>query len=166
MVITYVIITYNAATVLQRTLDSVLRQDYPDIVHIIIDGASTDGTLEMVNDYISQSNEADNGHKVLVTSEPDHGIYDAMNKGLRSIDGDYVCFLNAASGGLFIPDVKHWEKLKRGDRIGRIIDPLSGQVLQNVESPVDGILFTIREYPIVDEGSLIGRLLKKEVMAV
>ena len=52
------------------------------------------------------------------------------------------------------------------DRIGRIIDPLSGQVLQNVESPVDGILFTIREYPIVDEGSLIGRLLKKEVMAI
>ena len=52
MVITYVTITYNAATVLQRTLDSVLRQDYPDIVHIIIDGASTDGTLEMVNDYI------------------------------------------------------------------------------------------------------------------
>ena len=100
MVITYVTITYNAATVLQRTLDSVLRQDYPDIVHIIIDGASTDGTLEMVNDYISQSNEADNGHKVLVTSEPDHGIYDAMNKGLRSIDGDYVCFLNA---GDFLP---------------------------------------------------------------
>ena len=100
MVITYVTITYNAAAVLQRTLDSVLRQDYPDIVHIIIDGASTDGTLEMVNDYISQSNEADNGHKVLVTSEPDHGIYDAMNKGLRSIDGDYVCFLNA---GDFLP---------------------------------------------------------------
>ena len=40
------------------------------------------------------------------------------------------------------------------------------QVLQNVESPVDGILFTIREYPIVDEGSLIGRLLKKEVIAI
>ena len=53
-----------------------------------------------------------------------------------------------------------------GDRIGRIIDPLSGQVLQTVESPIDGMLFTIREYPIVDEGSLIGRLLKKEVMAV
>ena len=100
MTITYVTITYNASAMLQRTLDSVLQQDYPDIVHIIIDGASTDRTLEMVNDYVAQSNEADNGHKVLVTSEPDHGIYDAMNKGLRSIDGDYVCFLNA---GDFLP---------------------------------------------------------------
>ncbi|SDB58528.1 M14 family metallopeptidase [Butyrivibrio sp. INlla16] len=77
---------------------------------------------------------------------------------------DDVCFLNATAGGLFIPDVKHWEVINKGERIGRIIDPLSGKVLENVESPVDGILFTIREYPIVDEGSLIGRLLKKEIM--
>ena len=100
MTITYVTITYNAASVLQRTLDSVLQQDYPDIVHLIIDGASTDGTLEMVNDYINRSNAADNGHRIQVTSEPDRGIYDAMNKGLRSLDGDYVCFLNA---GDFLP---------------------------------------------------------------
>ena len=93
--ITYVTVTYNAVQVLQRTLDSVLAQDYPDIVHLIIDGASTDGTLEMVQDYIGRSNAAGNGHQVQVTSEPDKGIYDAMNKGLRSIVGDYVCFLNA-----------------------------------------------------------------------
>ena len=98
--ITYVTITYNAASVLQRTLDSVLRQDYPDIVHLIIDGASTDDTLAMVNDYIKRSNAAQNGHRIHVTSEPDEGIYDAMNKGLRSLDGDYVCFLNA---GDFLP---------------------------------------------------------------
>ena len=98
--ITYVTITYNAAPVLQRTLDSVLRQDYPDIVHLIIDGASTDDTLAMVNDYIKRSNAAQNDHRIHVTSEPDQGIYDAMNKGLRSLDGDYVCFLNA---GDFLP---------------------------------------------------------------
>lgn len=101
--ITYVTITYNAAAVLQRTLDSVLQQDYPHIGHLIIDGASTDGTLEMVNDYIQRSNTSGNGHRVQVTSEPDKGIYDAMNKGLRSLDGDgddYVCFLNA---GDFLP---------------------------------------------------------------
>ena len=45
MHITYITVTYNAASVLQRTLDSVLSQDYPDIVHLIIDGDSTDGTL-------------------------------------------------------------------------------------------------------------------------
>ena len=98
--ITYVTITYNAAKVLQRTLDSVLQQDYPDIVHLIIDGASTDDTLKLVDDYIARSNAAENGHRIQVTSEPDKGIYDAMNKGLRSLDGDYVCFLNA---GDFLP---------------------------------------------------------------
>jgi glycosyltransferase involved in cell wall biosynthesis len=98
--ITYVTITYQAAKVLQRTLDSVLEQDYPEITHLIVDGASTDGTIEMVNDYIERSNAAENGHKVLLMSEPDEGIYDAMNKGLRSLDGDYVCFLNA---GDFLP---------------------------------------------------------------
>ena len=100
MVITYVTITYNAAQVLKRTLDSVLQQDYRDIVHLIIDGASTDGTLQIVDDYIRRSNAADNGHRIQVISEPDHGIYDAMNKGLRSLDGYYVCFLNA---GDFLP---------------------------------------------------------------
>ena len=86
---TYVTITYNAADVLQRTLDSVLSQDYPEIVHLIIDGASTDATLQLVDAYIQQSNAAENGHRVQVISEPDKGIYDAMNKGLRSLDGDY-----------------------------------------------------------------------------
>ena len=71
MVITYVTITYNAAQVLKRTLDSVLQQDYRDIVHLIIDGASTDGTLQIVEDYIQRSNAADNGHRIQVTSEPD-----------------------------------------------------------------------------------------------
>lgn len=109
--IIYVTITYQAASVLQRTLDSVIQQDYPDIVHLIIDGASTDGTLKMVDDYIERSNAAGNGHRIQVMSEPDEGIYDAMNKGLRLIeklrDGnqrpqadDYVCFLNA---GDFLP---------------------------------------------------------------
>lgn len=98
--ITYVTITFNAAKVLQRTLDSVLQQDYPNIVHLIIDGASTDNTMKLVDDYIARSNAAENGHRIQVTSEPDKGIYDAMNKGLRSLDGDYVCFLNA---GDFLP---------------------------------------------------------------
>ena len=98
--ITYVTITFNAAKVLQRTLDSIMQQDYPNIVHLIIDGASTDDTLRLVDDYIARSNASENGHRIQVTSEPDKGIYDAMNKGLRSLDGDYVCFLNA---GDFLP---------------------------------------------------------------
>lgn len=120
MTITYVSVTYNAANVLQRTLDSVLSQDYPDITHLIIDGASTDGTLQMVDDYIKRSNEAENGHLIQVMSEPDHGIYDAMNKGIRSLDGDYVCFLNA---GDFLPSP---------DTVSRIADSIS----HNGDSPL------------------------------
>lgn len=80
-----------------------------------------------------------------------------------SKDPDDVSYLNASVGGLFIPSVKHWEELKKGDIIGRIVNPLSGKVLDEVKAPVNGILFTIRDYPIVDEGSLMGRLLREEV---
>ena len=127
--ITYVTITYNAAAVLQRTLDSVLAQDYPDILHLIIDGASTDDTMQLVNDYIERSNAADNGHSIQVTSEPDKGIYDAMNKGLRSITGDYVCFLNA---GDFLP---------ASDTVSRIVEKVGDQspaVLYGDTDIVDG----------------------------
>ena len=82
-----------------------------------------------------------------------------------SRNSEDVSFLNAPSGGLFVPSVRHWEKLKKGDLIGEIIDPLSGQIRDRVISPVNGILFTIREYPIVDEGSLVGRLLREEVLS-
>ena len=114
--ITYVTVTYNAAGVLQRTLDSVLQQDYPELVHLIIDGASTDGTMQMVEAYIERSNAAKNGHRIQVMSEPDKGIYDAMNKGLRSLDGDYVCFLNA---GDFLP---------AADTVSHIVEMLNGQL--------------------------------------
>ena len=75
-----------------------------------------------------------------------------------------VSYLNASTSGVFVPSVKHWEHLKKGEEIGRIIDPLRGKVLDTILSPVDGILFTIREYPIVDEGSLVGRLLRAEAL--
>ncbi|MGN0513886.1 MAG: M14 family metallopeptidase [Lachnospiraceae bacterium] len=95
------------------------------------------------------------------------GIWEGRVKKVRkpiiSKNQDDVCYLNARVGGLFIQKVHHWEKLKVGDLIGQIIDPLTGKVLDDVTAPVDGILFTIREYPIVDEGSLIGRLLCREV---
>ena len=80
-----------------------------------------------------------------------------------SKDPDNVCFLNASSSGLFIPEVKHGASLKHGDLIGKIVDPLFGRVLDEVRSPIDGMLFTIRDYPIVDEGSLMGRILREEV---
>ena len=90
-----VTITYNAAAVLRPTLDSVMMQDYPNVEHLIIDGASTDETLAIAKAYQKQSDEAENGHVVKIQSEPDKGLYDAMNKGLRLATGDYIVFMNA-----------------------------------------------------------------------
>ncbi len=92
---TVVTITYNAEAVLQRTLDSVLCQTYEGVEHLIIDGASTDGTLAMAEAYKQRSDESASEHQVIIQSEPDSGIYDAMNKGLTQASGDYIVFMNA-----------------------------------------------------------------------
>lgn len=77
-----------------------------------------------------------------------------------SEDGN-VHFINANMSGLFVPQTEHWKDVKKGTPIGRILDPLRGEVLDEIVSPADGILFTLREYPIVDEGSLIARILER-----
>ena len=85
MRISIITVTYNAEATIERTLESVAQQTYPDVEHLIIDGASKDRTLEIANRY----------PHAIVYSEPDHGLYDAMNKGLKRATGDYLCFLNA-----------------------------------------------------------------------
>lgn len=87
--------TFNAATVLRRTLDSVLAQSYGEVEHLILDGLSKDGTVAMANEYKRHSDAADNNHEVVIVSEKDSGLYDAMNKALSRATGDYIVFLNA-----------------------------------------------------------------------
>ncbi len=80
-------VTYNASQWLERTILSILSQSYPNIEYLIIDGGSTDGTVNIIKHY-----------KEGITywnSEPDKGLYDAMNKGLLKSTGDYVWFINA-----------------------------------------------------------------------
>lgn len=87
------------------------------------------------------------------------GATAAVRKPVVSRNPEDVAYLNAATGGLFVPAVRHGAQLEKGELIGKILDPLSGCVRNEVRAPIDGMLFTIREYPIVDEGSLVGRLL-------
>lgn len=98
------------------------------------------------------------------------GMWNGDTKDTRcpiiSKNAEDVSYLNAGTSGLFIPKVKHWQKLEKDSVIGLIVNPLDGSILDEVKAPVDGILFTIRDYPIVDEGSLMGRLLRKEVCGV
>lgn len=92
---TIVTVTYNAADVLQPTLDSVLRQTHKAVEHIIVDGTSRDATLQLAGTYRQRSAQRHTGHEVRIVSEPDDGLYFAMNKGLARATGDYLLFLNA-----------------------------------------------------------------------
>ena len=93
MKLSIITINYNNAAGLKKTLDSVAAQTYTDFEHIIVDGASTDGSVDEIIAY-SQSPIA-NRHKITWLSEPDTGIYNAMNKGIRMASGEYLLFLNS-----------------------------------------------------------------------
>ncbi len=80
-------VTYNAEATLERTLRSVGEQTYPPIEHILVDGGSKDGTLDLIRRY--------DNPRMRWVSELDNGLYDAMNKGAAMASGDYLCFLNA-----------------------------------------------------------------------
>lgn len=73
---------------------------------------------------------------------------------------DGVIFFNAPKAGIFVPMARHWTGIEKGEKIGDIVNPLTGELLAEIKAPERGILFTIREYPVVDEGSLVGRLLR------
>lgn len=93
--ITVATVTYNAADLISKTIHSVEAQDYPHVEHLIIDGNSQDNTLEEVHRYQERNSIAGVPHEVNCLSEPDEGIYDAMNKALDMATGDYILFLNA-----------------------------------------------------------------------
>jgi len=87
MKVSIITITYNSAETVEDTIQSVLSQSYPNIEYIIVDGASKDDTLSIVNRYSDKI--------ATIISEPDKGIYDAMNKGVRAATGDIVGILNS-----------------------------------------------------------------------
>lgn len=87
MKISVITVVYNSRSTIRSAIESVLAQSYPDIEYIVVDGASTDGTMDIVREYSHAIN--------CIISEPDQGIYDAMNKGLRCATGDIVGILNA-----------------------------------------------------------------------
>src|ERR1700689_2743832 len=83
-------VVYNNVKDIERTILSVINQTYPNIEYIIVDGLSTDGTLDVINRYKTKIAK--------LIREKDKGIYDAMNKGLAAATGDYVIFMNSGDG--------------------------------------------------------------------
>ena len=103
-------VTYNAAKVLEDTIQSIVTQTYKNLEYIIVDGGSTDETLDIIHKYQE--------HITTVISEPDQGLYDAMNKGIKLATGDYLCFLNAGDG-LHEDDTFHQWNSSAGSTIWR-----------------------------------------------
>ena len=81
MKISIITVSFNSATTIRQTIESVLAQDYPELEYIVVDGASKDGTVEILKEFAD---------KIKFISEPDKGIYDAMNKGLKMATGDAI----------------------------------------------------------------------------
>ena len=105
-------VTYNAGKVLEDTIQSVIFQTYRNVEYIIVDGHSKDNTMDIVNKY--------RNHISKVISEPDKGLYDAMNKGIRMATGDYLCFLNAG------------DEFHDNETLQKIVQTLKGKDLPDV----------------------------------
>jgi glycosyltransferase involved in cell wall biosynthesis len=113
--VTVVTVTYNAEKTLARTLQSLTAQTYPNLELLLIDGKSKDGTLAVAESF--------HDNRLRIVSEPDKGLYDAMNKGTRLATGDFVMFINAGDE-LYRPDTlarafAHWngEDILYGDTV-------------------------------------------------
>ena len=85
--ISIITVAFNSAKTIKGTIESIISQDYNNIEYLIIDGGSTDGTLDIVKSYAE--------HVKYYVSEPDNGIYDAMNKGIKAATGDVIGILNS-----------------------------------------------------------------------
>ncbi|MGL4907868.1 MAG: glycosyltransferase family 2 protein [Bacteroidales bacterium] len=90
MKISIITVTYNSSNTLKTTIESILAQTYTDIEYIVVDGASSDNTIAIVEQYAPYFQE-----RIKWVSEPDKGIYDAMNKGIKMATGDVVGILNS-----------------------------------------------------------------------
>lgn len=132
MRLSIITVNYNNAEGLKRTLDSVAFQTYCEFEHIIVDGGSFDNSVDAIKEYARQvtgKSEEVKGKRVIWSSEPDKGIYDAMNKGIAKASGEYLYFLNGgdclASPTALESMIKH---LADGDIvIGRVYFSINGK---------------------------------------
>lgn len=119
MKLSIITINYNNAEGLERTLNSVLAQTYDKIEHIVIDGGSTDGSVDVIKRYVQSNQQSviSNQHSIIWSSEKDNGIYNAMNKGIRKASGEYIQILNSGDI-LAAPDVTERMVAALNDEIG------------------------------------------------
>lgn len=131
--ISVVTVCYNAVDIIEKTILSVINQTYNNVEYIIIDGASTDGTLEILNKYRDEIS--------IVVSEPDKGIYDAMNKGIDIATGEWINFMNA--GDVFY----NFEVITN---VVRNIDDNADAVFGDVAITIDNVKYREKAIPFYE----------------
>lgn len=144
---------HGAATVLQSTLaHSLNSQDTPCLV------IETGVGMRLTHEYNERLTDG------VFRLMKHFGMYDGpVNESPAPIvSKDGVAFLNASKTGIFLAELEHGSKVAKGQRIGAVVDPLAGEEVEEVISPIDGLLFTLRAYPVVYPGSLMGRILELE----
>lgn len=142
---TVITIAYNEENNIAETMQSVLRQDYKDLEYLVIDGASSDHTVEIANKLAEES-----GRDVKVYSEPDFGIYNAMNRGITKASGDYVIFMNA--GDSFCKDT--------------ILSNIAGKIEQNGPAVYYGQAYLMRGGRCVGKNTTKHKMLLKGNMPI
>jgi predicted deacylase len=150
-----VIWVHGAVTVLENTIaHSLNSRGVPCLViEMGVGMRITPGFTEQVMTGILHS------WRDLGVLAPDLALDDVTHAPLLAHDGN-VHYLNAETSGLFVPEISHWKAVSKGQRLGVIVSPHAGEVLSEVCSPVNGVLFTLREYPLVYEGSLMARIVE------
>lgn len=136
--ISVITICYNCKDVIEKTIKSVIGQTYHNLEYIIVDGASNDGTTEIIDQY--------KDYIFKIICEPDNGIYDAINKGVKAATGDWICCMNAgdiffnnkvlentfqlniAEDKLFLYS-DYWSKTKDGDMVHQHTNRSKGNIL-------------------------------------
>lgn len=121
--VTVVTVSYNAKDTVEKTILSVLHQSYSNIEYIVIDGGSTDGTVDIIQRYSDKIQH--------FISEPDKGIYDAMNKGIKLATGDWICYMNC--GDRFF-DNKVVEHVFTSAQISPLVKVIYGDTLKTMHN--------------------------------
>lgn len=136
MRLSIITINYNNAEGLRHTLDSVASQTYREFEHIIIDGESTDNSVDVIKEYVAKVDSRESiVDSVIWSSESDRGVYDAMNKGVKKASGEYLYFLNSGDT-LSAPSILHEivDYLNGYDIvIGRVNKTINGRIIGQSE---------------------------------
>lgn len=145
--ISIVTVSYNAVATIEQTILSVINQTYSNIEYIIIDGGSTDGTLDVIKKYADKI--------AYWVSEPDKGIYDAMNKGIKVATGEWINFMNC--GDYFVAN-NTLESVFGSGKIYKKAEILYGDSIQlNVEKKINEVAMLdigkLQYFPIYRHGA-------------